>query len=146
MCLPLFCPTKSPKNFILQMMKATFCSCSASRFLLSAPEGNGENIPKDKAGTTQAYVWQARGAGSAAWPGIFQPSSKVVGFFFFFFPFLAHCSGLCVKSCGHCEGLFNYCYVKPEQLLHLLILTNGASTVLFCTGLFHWCEMIALHG
>lgn len=73
------------------------------------------------------------------------PAVKLLDFFFFF-PFLAHCSGLCVKSCGHCEGLFNYCYVKPEQLLHLLILTNGASTVLFCTGLFHWCEMIALHG
>jgi len=43
------------------------------------------------------------------------------------------CPGLCMKSCGHCEGLFNYCYAKPKELFHLLILTDGASTVLFNT-------------
>lgn len=74
-------------------------------------------------------------------PGIFQPGSKA---FFFFF---VDCPGLCMKSCGHCEDLFNYCYVKPKELLHLLILTDGVSTVLFNTRrLSHWCEMITLHG
>lgn len=61
--------------------------------------------------------------------------------------FFVDCPGLCMKSCGHCEDLFNYCYVKPEELLHLLILTDGASTVLFNTRrLSHWCEIITLHG
>lgn len=61
--------------------------------------------------------------------------------------FFVDCPGLCMKSCGHCEDLFNYCYVKPEELVHLLILTDGASTVLFNTRrLSHWCEIITLHG
>lgn len=71
--------------------------------------------------------------------GIFQHDSKA-----FFF---VDCPGLCMKSCGHCEDLFNYYYVNLEELLHLLILTDGVSTVLFNTKrLFHWCEMITLHG
>lgn len=70
-------------------------------------------------------------------------SSLTAKLFFFF----VDCPGLCMKSCGHCEDLFNYCYVKPEELLHLLILTDGASTVLFDTRrLSHWCEIFTLHG
>lgn len=69
------------------------------------------------------------------------PAAKLFFFFFFDYP------GLCVKSCGHCEDLFNYCYVKPEELLHLLIVADRDSTVLFSTRtVSHWCEMIALHG
>lgn len=61
--------------------------------------------------------------------------------------FSVDCPGLSMKSCGHCEDLFNYCYVNLKELLHLLILTDGVSTVQFNTRrLSHWCEMITLHG
>lgn len=70
------------------------------------------------------------------------PAAKL--FFFFWLPWLV-CE--IMWPLWHCEDLFNYCYVKPEELLHLLIVTDRDSTVLFSTRtVSHGCEMIALHG
>lgn len=51
-----------------------------------------------------------------------------------------------MKSCGHCEDLFNYCYVNLKELLHLLILTDAVSTVLFNTRRLSHCREMIIWG
>lgn len=76
-----------------------FCSCSQCT-VNTISWRTRQAYPRHQADSSHRALWAVR-------PGIFQPSSK--GFFF------VGCPGLCMKSCGHCEDLFNYCYVKPKE-------------------------------